>query len=88
MNIHIEQDPIQQRWWVHMDLWAASFRSLAEAQRFVERLTTRINAPHSLTMIANPPLRSGTPPYNHPLDLGFGPQAITHGENYCAPVRS
>ncbi|NUT83154.1 MULTISPECIES: hypothetical protein [Pseudomonas] len=48
MNIYIEKDPAQNRWWVHMDLWAVSFHSREGAVSFVERLNARINAPHSL----------------------------------------
>ncbi|WP_420231446.1 hypothetical protein ACN079_19550 [Pseudomonas sp. ABY48] len=50
MNIYIEKDPAQNCWWVHMDLWAASFHSREGAVSFVERLNARINAPHSLTL--------------------------------------
>jgi hypothetical protein len=78
MNIRIEKDPVLNRWWVHMDLWAASFRSLGEAQLFVERLNVRINAPHSLSMIANPPLYSGALSHSHRLDLGVVPQSVRH----------
>ncbi|WP_095147710.1 hypothetical protein [Pseudomonas sp. Irchel s3a18] len=59
MYIKIEKDPVLNHWWVHMDQWAARFRSLDEANSFVQRLNERINAPHSLAMIAYRPLWSG-----------------------------
>ncbi|SDO06217.1 hypothetical protein SAMN04489798_1900 [Pseudomonas arsenicoxydans] len=51
MKIFIEKDPALNRWWVHMDVWVASFCSLDGAESFVERLNSRINAPHALYMI-------------------------------------
>lgn len=78
MNIRIEKDPVLNRWWVHMDLWAASFRSLDEAQSFVQRLNARISAPHSLSMLSDRPLGAGLHSYGHQLDLGFGRQSVTH----------
>ena len=68
MNIYIEKDPVQNLWWVHLDLWVASFRSLAGAESFVERLSSRINAPHSLGAIANNSLSPETFPNSQPLD--------------------
>ncbi|MNE23019.1 hypothetical protein D3C81_1100070 [compost metagenome] len=55
MNVYIEQHPRQARWWVHLDVWEVSFRSLDEATAFVDRLNTRLNAPHSLSMLARAP---------------------------------
>ncbi|MBS7601242.1 MULTISPECIES: hypothetical protein [Pseudomonas] len=52
MNIYIESHPRQNRWWVHLDVWRVSFQSLEEATTFVDRLHARVNAPHSLTMLA------------------------------------
>jgi hypothetical protein len=75
MKIYVEKDPVQNRWWVHMDLWMASFRSLDGAESFVERLNSRINAPHSLEMITNRPLWSGTISYSPPLDHHDGPHS-------------
>ncbi|PWB34141.1 hypothetical protein DCO48_07530 [Pseudomonas sp. SDI] len=57
MNIFIEQHLRQGRWWIHLDAWEVSFRSLDEATAFVDRLNARLNAPHSLTMLAHAPLR-------------------------------
>jgi hypothetical protein len=68
MNIYIEKDPAQNLWWVHMDLWIASFRSLTEAESFVERLSSRMNAPHSLGAIGKNPLSPETSPNSQPLD--------------------
>lgn len=53
MIIFIEKDPARNRWWVHMDMWVAGFRSLDAAESFVERLNSRINAPHAPHMIGN-----------------------------------
>ncbi|MFK8329874.1 hypothetical protein M2D63_007665 [Pseudomonas sp. BJa5] len=47
MNVYIEDHPRQDRWWVHLDVWMVSFRSLDEASAFVDRLNARISAPHS-----------------------------------------
>jgi hypothetical protein len=58
MKIFIEKDSTQNRWWVHMDVWAANFRSLEGAESFVERLNSRINAPHSPAIIGNHSLPS------------------------------
>ncbi|MEX5686204.1 MULTISPECIES: hypothetical protein [Pseudomonas] len=68
MNIHLEKDPVQNLWWVHMDRWVASFRSLAAAESFVERLSSRINAPHSLGATGNNSLSPGTFSNSQPLD--------------------
>lgn len=59
MNIYIENHPRQNRWWVHLDVWMVSFCSIDEATTFVDRLNSRLNAPHSLAMIANYPLVPG-----------------------------
>ncbi len=59
MNVYIENNPRQNRWWVHLDIWMVSFRSIDEATAFVDRLNTRLNAPHSLAMIASYPLVPG-----------------------------
>ncbi|MCO7565592.1 hypothetical protein NJI34_25930 [Pseudomonas sp. S 311-6] len=56
MNVYIEKHPRQGRWWVHMDLWRVAFNSHEEARQFVERLNSRLNAPHSLAMIAPCPV--------------------------------
>lgn len=53
MNIYVECNTEQNRWWVRMDDWRVSFNTAAEAQQFVERLNARLNAPHSLDMLAD-----------------------------------
>lgn len=53
MKIFIEKDPTQNCWWVHMDRWAVSFHNHDGADAFVERLKSRINAPHSLDIGSN-----------------------------------
>ncbi|CAI8926726.1 MULTISPECIES: hypothetical protein [Pseudomonas] len=68
MNIYIEKDPVQNLWWVRMNQWAANFHSLAEAESFVERLSSRINAPHSLGAIGNNSLSPTTASNSQPLD--------------------
>ncbi|QJQ18392.1 hypothetical protein HG549_11485 [Pseudomonas sp. SK] len=52
MNVYVENSTEQNRWWVRMDDCRISFRTAAEAEQFVERLTSRLNAPHSLDMLA------------------------------------
>ncbi|WP_087502223.1 hypothetical protein [Pseudomonas sp. SID14000] len=52
MNIYVEENPEQNRWWVRMDDCRVSFNTFAEAQAFVERLNARLNAPHALDMLA------------------------------------
>ena len=68
MKIHIEKDPTHNLWWVHMGLCAVRLRSLAEAESFVERLNSRINAPHSLGAFGNsspsPEPLSNSQPFN------------------------
>lgn len=76
MKIYVEKDPAQNCWWVHMDLWMASFRSLDGTESFAERLNSRINAPHSLEMITNRPLWSGTISDSPPLDPYDGPLPV------------
>lgn len=53
MNIYVEKNTEQGRCWVCMDHWRVSFSTAAEAERFVERLTIRLNAPHSRDMLAD-----------------------------------
>lgn len=53
MNIYVECNTEQNRWWVRMDDWQVSFNTAAEAQQFVERLNARLNAPHSPDMLAD-----------------------------------
>ncbi|ANY86564.1 MULTISPECIES: hypothetical protein [Pseudomonas] len=53
MNVYIEENADQHRWCVHMDQWQVGFRTPDEAEQFVERLIARLNAPHSLDMIAS-----------------------------------
>lgn len=53
MNIYVEKNPEQNRWWVRMDDCRVSFNTSAEAQAFVERLNARLNAPHSRDMLAD-----------------------------------
>ncbi|AYN10872.1 hypothetical protein CHN49_13790 [Pseudomonas putida] len=53
MNVYVEKHTEQGRCWVHMDDWRVGFRTAAEAERFVERLTSRLNAPHSRDMLAD-----------------------------------
>lgn len=72
MNVFIEQHPRQDRWWVHLDVWEVSFRSLDEATAFVDRLNARLNAPHSFAKLARVPVTRHTIAYNHlhdPLSL-------------------
>jgi len=52
MNVYVEKSATDTRWWVHMDEWRVSFRTPAEARQFVGVLNARLNAPHSLAMIA------------------------------------
>ncbi|PSS58711.1 hypothetical protein C6382_05095 [Pseudomonas sp. BBP2017] len=68
MNVYIERHPRLDRWWVHLDVWEVSFRSLDEATDFVDRLNTRLNAPHSLSMLARMPSTRPTFTYSHPND--------------------
>lgn len=56
MNVYIEVNADQHRWCVHMDQWHVGFRTPDEAEQFVERLTARLNAPHSLDMLADSPI--------------------------------
>ncbi|HDS1695098.1 MULTISPECIES: hypothetical protein [Pseudomonas] len=53
MNVYVEKNTVQGRCWVRMDHWRVSFSTAAEAEQFVERLTTRLNAPHSFDMLAD-----------------------------------
>ncbi|WP_063914722.1 hypothetical protein [Pseudomonas sp. p21] len=53
MNIYVEDNPEQNRWWVRMDDCRVSFNTSIEAQAFVERLNARLNAPHTLDMLAD-----------------------------------
>ncbi|MFB1630139.1 hypothetical protein [Pseudomonas sp. AP-1] len=53
MDVYVVNNIEQNRWWVHMDQWRVSFNTSSEAQRFVERLTARLNSPHSLILIAD-----------------------------------
>ncbi|MGJ7546872.1 hypothetical protein [Pseudomonas alloputida] len=59
MNVYVENNTEQNRCWVRMDDWRVSFSTAAEAQQFVERLNARLNAPHSLDMLADWSPRSG-----------------------------
>ena len=52
MNVYVEKTTEQQRWWVRMDHWRVSFSTAADAEQFVERLTSRLNAPHSFDLLA------------------------------------
>lgn len=52
MNVYIEENAAQYRWCVHMDQWHVDFKTPDEAVQFAERLTSRLNAPHSLAMLA------------------------------------
>lgn len=67
MNVYVEQDTEQKRWWVHMDDWRASFSTCAEAHAFMERLTARLNAPHSLDLLAHSSLRTGLASSHTPI---------------------
>ncbi|PZW79260.1 hypothetical protein DFS21_107160 [Pseudomonas sp. 2848] len=51
MNVYVVSNIEENRWWVHMDQWRVSFYTSGEADRFVERLNSRLNAPHSLDLI-------------------------------------
>jgi hypothetical protein len=53
MNVYVEKNTEQGRCWVRMDDWRVGFSTAAEAERFVERLTSRLNAPHSRDMLAD-----------------------------------
>ncbi|MFJ4444667.1 hypothetical protein ACIPZ8_21575 [Pseudomonas sp. NPDC089422] len=53
MNVYVENNTEQNRCWVRMDDWRVSFGTAAEARQFVERLNARLNAPHSLDMLAD-----------------------------------
>ncbi|WP_248920078.1 hypothetical protein [Pseudomonas entomophila] len=53
MNIEIERNTEQNRWWVRMDDWRVSFNTAVEAEQFVERLNARLNAPHSRDMLSD-----------------------------------
>lgn len=53
MNVYVVKNIEQNCWWVHMDQWQVSFNTPNEAEHFFERLTARLNAPHSLDMIAD-----------------------------------
>ncbi|WP_410481960.1 hypothetical protein ACJ70E_12390 [Pseudomonas plecoglossicida] len=59
MNVYVEKHTEHDRWWVRMDEWRVSFSTAVEANQFVERLTTRLNAPHSLDMLADWSPRTG-----------------------------
>ncbi|MEJ5904330.1 hypothetical protein V7V80_06490 [Pseudomonas kermanshahensis] len=67
MNVYVEEIPEQHRWWVHMDDWRVSFTSPREAEEFVQRLSTRLNAPHPLNMIAGWQPRAGLTEGDTPL---------------------
>lgn len=51
MNVYVEKNTEQGRCWVHMDDWRVGFSTAAEAERFVERLTSRLNAPTRVTCL-------------------------------------
>lgn len=53
MNVYVERNTELERWWVHMDDWQVGFNTAAEAEQFVERLTSRLNAPHSFDRLAD-----------------------------------
>ncbi|UVL17254.1 MULTISPECIES: hypothetical protein [unclassified Pseudomonas] len=59
MNIYIEHNTERNRCWVRMDDWRVGFSTAAEAEQFVERLNARLNAPHSLDMLADSSPRPG-----------------------------
>lgn len=59
MNVYLEKNTEHNRWWVHMDEWQVSFKTSAEAEAFVARLTARLNAPHSRSKLAGWPLHPG-----------------------------
>ncbi|QXI25668.1 hypothetical protein [Pseudomonas vanderleydeniana] len=64
MNVYVEKNAEYNRWWVYMDDWRVDFNTSTEAEQFVERLTTRLNAPHSFERLA------GGSPYRGPADAG------------------
>lgn len=53
MKVYVEKYTEQNRWWVRMDEWRVSFSTVAEAEQFVETLTQRLHAPHSLDRLAD-----------------------------------
>lgn len=59
MKVYVEKYTEQDRWWVRMDDWRVSFSTAAEAEQFVDRLTTRLNAPHSPDLLADWSPRAG-----------------------------
>ncbi|CAI8943974.1 hypothetical protein [Pseudomonas soli] len=52
MNVYVENHTEHNRCWIRMDDWRVSFNTAVEAQQFVARLNARLNAPHSLDMLA------------------------------------
>lgn len=73
MKILIKKDPLQNRWWVHMDEWVAGFHSLQGAESFVERLNARIHAPHAPHMIGSYSQLSQEVPNSQSLNRHDGP---------------
>ncbi|MDZ3991864.1 hypothetical protein [Pseudomonas sp. Teo4] len=61
MNVYVEKKDGENRWWVHMDAWYVSFNTCSEAEHFVDRLNARLNAPHSLEMLAAIPAKPHWP---------------------------
>lgn len=61
MNVYVVSNIEQNCWWVHMDQWRVSFYTSGEADRFVERLNMRLNAPHSLDVITGCSAEDGRP---------------------------
>lgn len=59
MNVYVENDTEQKRWWVRMDDWRVAFSTAEEAEVFVERLNNRLNAPHSRDRLADGSPRNG-----------------------------
>lgn len=56
MLIKIEEAETPEGWLVWMDAWCFRFRSYAEAEAFVERLESRLNAHHPLPISMNRPV--------------------------------
>ncbi|WP_085583231.1 MULTISPECIES: hypothetical protein [unclassified Pseudomonas] len=52
MKVYVEKNTEQNGWWVRLDDWRVRFNTAAEAESFVERLTARLDAPHSRDMLA------------------------------------
>ncbi|MES3707241.1 hypothetical protein A3L25_015685 [Pseudomonas putida] len=69
MNVYLENNTEQNRWWVRMDDWRVGFNTAAEAGQFVQRLNARLNAPHSRDML---------------LDWSPRPVAQTRADFRCA----